>query len=43
MSLSTKRESHARIHGRYQRASRPHQRRTLDEFYTPAVISLLER
>ena len=32
MSLSAKRESLARIHGRYQRAGRPHQRRILEEF-----------
>src|SRR3989441_10814186 len=32
MSLSAKRESLARIHGRYQRAGRPHQTRILDEF-----------
>src|SRR3974377_2174608 len=32
MSLSAKRESLARIHGRYQRAGRPHKRRILDEF-----------
>ena len=32
MSLSAKRESLARIHGRYQRAGRPHQQRILDEF-----------
>jgi hypothetical protein len=32
MSLSSKRESLARIHGRYQRAGRPHKQRILDEF-----------
>jgi hypothetical protein len=32
MSLSAKRESLARIHGRYQRAGRPHKQRILDEF-----------
>jgi len=32
MSLSAKREYLARIHGRYQRAGRPHKRRILDEF-----------
>jgi hypothetical protein len=32
MSLSAKREALARIHGRYQRAGRPHQTRILDEF-----------
>ena len=32
MSLSAKRESLTRIHGRYQRAGRPHKRRILDEF-----------
>ena len=32
MSLSAKRECLARIHGRYQRAGRPHQTRILDEF-----------
>ena len=31
-SLSAKRESLARIHGRHQRAGRPHQARMLDEF-----------
>ena len=31
MSLSAKREALARIHGRYQRAGRPHQTRILDE------------
>jgi hypothetical protein len=32
MSLSAKRESLARVHGRYQRAGRPHKQRILDEF-----------
>jgi hypothetical protein len=32
MSLSAKRESLIRIHGRYQRAGRPHKSRILDEF-----------
>ncbi len=32
MSLSAKRETLARIHGRYQRAGRPHKTRILDEF-----------
>jgi len=32
MSLSGKRESLARIHGRYQRAGRPHKTRLLEEF-----------
>jgi hypothetical protein len=32
MSLSAKREALARIHGRYQRAGRPHKSRILDEF-----------
>ena len=32
MSLSAKREVLTRIHGRYQRAGRPHKRRILDEF-----------
>jgi hypothetical protein len=32
MSLSAKREALARIHGRYQRAGRPHKTRILDEF-----------
>jgi len=32
MSLSAKRESLARIHGRYRRAGRPHKTRILDEF-----------
>ncbi len=32
MSLSAKRETLARIHGRYQRAGRPHKKLILDEF-----------
>ena len=32
MSLSAKRESLARLHGRYQRAGRLHKQRSLDEF-----------
>jgi hypothetical protein len=32
MSLSSKREYPAKIHGRYQRAGRPHKSRILDEF-----------
>lgn len=32
MSLSAKREALARIHGRYQRAGRPHKSRILEEF-----------
>jgi len=32
MSLSAKREALARIHGRYERAGRPHRTRILDEF-----------
>ena len=32
MSLSSKREYLAKIHGRYQRAGRPHKSRILDEF-----------
>jgi hypothetical protein len=32
MSLSAKRETLARIHGRYQRAGQPHTTRVLDEF-----------
>jgi len=35
MSLSAKREALARIHGRYQRAGRPHKQRILDEFCAP--------
>jgi hypothetical protein len=49
MSLSAKRESLARIHGRYQRAGRPHKRRILDEFcatcgyHRKAALRLLHR
>jgi len=49
MSLSAKRESLARIHGRYQRAGRPHKRRILDEFcatcgyHRKAALRLLRR
>lgn len=49
MSLSAKRESLARIHGRYQRAGRPHQSRILDEFcatcgyHRKAALRLLNR
>jgi hypothetical protein len=49
MSLSAKRESLARIHGRYQRAGRPHKRRILDEFcatcgyHRKAALRLLAR
>ena len=32
MSPSAKREALARVHGRYQRAGRPHKTRILDEF-----------
>jgi hypothetical protein len=32
MSLSSKRESLVHVHGRYQRAGRPHKQRILDEF-----------
>ena len=32
MSLTSKREYLAKIHGRYQRAGRPHKSRILDEF-----------
>lgn len=32
MSLTAKRESLARIHGRYPRAGRPYKQRILDEF-----------
>ena len=32
MSLSAKRETHALILGRYERAGRPHKTRILDEF-----------
>jgi hypothetical protein len=49
MSLSAKRESLARIHGRYQRAGRPHKSRILDEFcatcgyHRKAALRLLNR
>ena len=49
MSLSAKRESLARIHGRYQRAGRPHRSRILDEFcatcgyHRKAALRLLHR
>jgi len=49
MSLSAKRESLARIHGRYQRAGRPHKTRILDEFcatcgyHRKAALRLLHR
>jgi hypothetical protein len=49
MSLSSKRESLARIHGRYQRAGRPHKTRILDEFcatcdyHRKAALRLLNR
>lgn len=49
MRLSAKREPLARIHGRYQRAGRPHQPRLLDEFCAPcgyhrkAALRLLNR
>jgi hypothetical protein len=49
MSLSAKRETLARIHGRYQRAGRPHQTRILDEFcatcgyHRKAALRLLNR
>lgn len=49
MSLSAKREYLARIHGRYQRAGRPHKRRLLDEFcaicgyHRKAALRLLNR
>jgi len=49
MSLSAKRESLARIHGRYQRAGRPHQTRILEEFcatcgyHRKAALRLLNR
>ncbi len=32
MSLPAKREALARIHGRYERAGRPHKTRILEEF-----------
>ena len=49
MSLSAKRESLARIHGRYERAGRPHKTRILDEFcatcgyHRKAALRLLNR
>jgi hypothetical protein len=49
MSLSAKRESLVRIHGRYQRAGRPHKSRILDEFcatcgyHRKAALRLLNR
>jgi hypothetical protein len=49
MSLSSKREYLARIHGRYQRAGRPHKQRLLDEFcaicgyHRKAALRLLNR
>src|ERR1039457_686849 len=49
MSLSAKREALARIHGRYQRAGRPHKTRILSEFcalcgYHPkSALRLLNR
>jgi hypothetical protein len=49
MSLSAKREALARIHGRYQRAGRPHRTRILDEFcatcgyHRKAALRLLNR
>src|SRR5215470_3698298 len=49
MSLSAKREALARIHGRYQRAGRPHKARILDEFcatcgyHRKAALRLLNR
>ena len=49
MSLSAKRESLARIHGRYERAGRPHKQRILDEFcatcgyHRKAALRLLNR
>jgi hypothetical protein len=49
MSLSAKREALARIHGRYQRAGRPHKKIILDEFcatcgyHRKAAIRLLNR
>ena len=38
--MSAKREYLARIHGRYQRAGRPHKQRILEKFYVTAVIAL---
>jgi hypothetical protein len=49
MSLSSKREYLAKIHGRYQRAGRPHKSRILDEFclncgyHRKAALRLLRR
>lgn len=49
MSLSAKRESLARIHGRYRRAGRPHKKLILDEFcvtcgyHRKAALRLLNR
>src|SRR5512141_847984 len=49
MSLSAKRESLVRIHGRYQRAGRLHKTRILDEFcatcgyHRKAALRLLNR
>ena len=49
MSLSAKRESLARLHGRYQRAGRPYRSRLLDEFcatcgyHRQAALRLLNR
>jgi hypothetical protein len=49
MSLSAKREALARIHGRYERAGRPHKTRILDEFcatcgyHRKAALRLLKR
>ena len=49
MSLSAKREALARIHGRYQRAGRPHKARILHEFcatcgyHRKAALRLLNR
>src|SRR5512134_3711783 len=49
MSLSAKRESLVQIHGRYQRAGRPHKTRILDEFcatcgyHRKAALRLLNR
>ena len=49
MSLSAKRESLAQVHGRYQRAGRPHKTRILDEFcatcgyHRKAALRLLNR
>ncbi len=49
MSLSAKSEALVRIHGRYQRAGRPHKPRILDEFclicghYRKAALPLLRQ